>query len=85
MKLQRNTVRDAYVEFGHRFVWPPHADTDYKKTFIIDVDHRELSKLYTEETFPEALSVAWAQARKFPCVADFHRGFDAPGNRPQLI
>ena len=44
----------------------------------IDIIHRELSKHYTEETFKDALTVAWQQARKFPCVADFHRGFDAP-------
>jgi len=33
-----------------------------------------------EETFGEGLTIAWNQSRRFPVVADFHRGFDAPGD-----
>ena len=78
MNLKRETVKQAYLELGERHGWPPGAKTDEQKRRIVDVDHRELSKWLTEETFPEALSIAWQQARRFPVVADFHRGFDAP-------
>ena len=78
MKLSRDTVKEAYIEFGLRFGWPVHAKTDQEKRRIIDIDHRELSKIYSEEKFPAALTIAWQQARRFPCLADFHRGFDAP-------
>jgi len=78
MKLDRATVAKAYLEFGERYGWPIHADTDAKKSRIVDIDHRELAKLYSEERFPDALTIAWQQARRFPVVADFHRGFDAP-------
>ena len=78
MKLSRDTVKKAYIEFGERFDWPPHAKTDEQKSRIIDLDWRELSKQYSDETFRDALTVAWQQARRFPVLADFHRGFDAP-------
>ena len=84
MKLERTTVVQAYIEFGERYGWPIHADTDARKSRIIDIDHRELSKLYTEERFHDALAIAWQQARRFPVVADFHRGFDAPSGGQRL-
>ena len=84
MKLERRTVALAYIEFGERHGWPLHLDTDQKKKRAVDIDHRELSKLYTEEKFPDAVSIAWQQARRFPVIADFHRGFDAPSRGPEL-
>ena len=78
MNLKRETVKQAFSEFGELRGWPPEIKTDEQAKRLIDVNHRELSKWLTEETFPEALSIAWQQARRFPVVADFHRGFDAP-------
>ena len=76
--LSRDTVRDAYIEFGKRFGWPDHAKTDEHKKFIIDFDHERLAVLYNDQTFPAALGIAKDQARRFPCIADFYRGFEAP-------
>lgn len=76
--LKRDAVRDAYAEFGARFNWPAHAKNLEDKRKIIDFDYCELKKMFSEETFPSALAVAKAQARKFPCIADFYRGFDPP-------
>lgn len=77
-ELKRETVKKAYKEFYDRFGLPAHVETEAQLRRIIDLDHRELAKRYNEDSFPKALSIAWQQARKFPCVPDFHRGFDAP-------
>lgn len=78
MNLKITTVAKAYAEFGERYGWDRHASTQEAKKRIVFLDHRELSKLFSEEDFPKGLSIAWQQARRFPVIADFHRGFDAP-------
>lgn len=78
MNLKKETTDKALGEFAKVFGLPPHLkDGDNLRT-ALEILHRELSRQYTEETFPEALEIAWQQARRFPCIADFHRGFDAP-------
>lgn len=84
MTLKYQTVAVAYLEFAERFGWPRHADTKAKQKRVVEIDYRELARIYTEETFGRALCVAWQQARKFPCIADFHRGFDAPMRGPTM-
>jgi hypothetical protein len=78
MKLKKETVTLAYLDFATRFGWPQHAKDNETRKAIVAIDHRELSKHYSDEQFKDALSIAWQQARRFPCIADFHRGFDAP-------
>ena len=78
MVLSKETVISAFREFAVVFGVPDHLKEKDRMARAIDIIHRELSKHYTEETFKDALTVAWQQARKFPCIADFHRGFDAP-------
>lgn len=78
MKLQRETVKKAYLEFGERFGWPDRAKDDSIKKRIIDFDHEVLADMFNEEEFPKALLTAKKQARRFPCVADFYVGFNVP-------
>lgn len=78
MKLERETVKEAIRDFSKVHGWPRHIETDTDKRDLIDIMHRELSRLYSEEQFDAACATAWQQARRFPIIADFYRGFDAP-------
>jgi len=78
MKLKTETVANALLEFTEALGSPDHIKTAPQMDRLIFLYHRELSKLYTEEKFPAALSIAWQQARRFPVLSDFHRGFDSP-------
>ena len=80
MKLSKETVELSLKEFVDALGAPQHVKTIKDMDKVINLYHRELSKYHSEETFPAALSIAWQQARRFPCIADFHRGFDAPVN-----
>jgi len=86
MKLTIETVEKSLKEISEAYGVPAHIQTMSQMDRMIFLYHRELAKLYTEETFPAALSVAWQQARRFPVIADFHRGFDAPAgnNAPTM-
>jgi len=86
MTLNRETVKTAFIEFSLVFGMPKHIDSENKMAGVVDIYHRELSKQFTEETFGEGLTIAWNQSRRFPVVADFHRGFDAPdkSNTPTM-
>jgi len=85
MKLEKETVATAIKELAEAYGTPQHIQTREQMDRLITLYHRELSKLCTEEKFPDALTIAWQQARRFPVVADFHRGFDAPkGGRHQV-
>ena len=78
MELKNATVRHALNEFIEVYGAPSHCKTQDHAERIANIYHRELSKQFTEETFRQGLDIAWNQARKFPVIADFHRGFDAP-------
>lgn len=78
MNLKKETVARAYSDFGLRFGWPAHSKDDEDRKKIVKFDHAILADMFSEEGFADALMIAKAQARKFPCVADFYRGYDAP-------
>ena len=78
MKLKIETIGTATCEFAEAFGAPAHITSPEKMERLVFLYHRELSKIYTEEKFPAALSIAWSQARRFPVLADFNRGYDAP-------
>ena len=78
MKLKIETIGTATREFAEAFGAPAHITSPEKMERLVFLYHRELSKIYTEEKFPDALSIAWQQSRRFPVLADFHRGFDSP-------
>ena len=78
MKLKLETIGTASCEFAEAFGAPAHISSPEKMERLVFLYHRELSKIYTEEKFPAALSIAWQQARRFPVLADFSRGYDCP-------
>ena len=78
MKLKLETTKRVLKEFADVYGLPKHIDSDEKLNNVVKIMHRELSLLYTEETFKDATSIAWQQSRKFPCITDFHRGWEAP-------
>jgi hypothetical protein len=78
MALEREDVKAAVLEFVKVFGLPDHLKDPDALSFCVDVYHRELSKKFDKYSFEDALSIAWQQARRFPCISDFHRGFDAP-------
>lgn len=85
MNLKIETVTKAYSEFGEAFGWPNHAKAVEQRKRIVQLNHRELSKFFTEESFPSGLTIAWKQARKFPLVSDFFVGFATAADKPKEI
>jgi len=86
MNLKIETVSSALEELADAYGAPRHIEDKEHMGRVIGLYHRELSKQFTDEQFKDALTIAWQQARRFPVVADFHRGFDAPdnGNTPTM-
>ena len=86
MNLKIETVSSALEELADAYGAPRHIEDKEHMGRVIGLYHRELSKQFTEETFGEGLTIAWNQSRRFPVVADFHRGFDAPekSNTPTM-
>ena len=78
MQLSKETVIKTFSEFATVLGLPAHLSNPEKLSEAMTILHRELSKQYSEEQFATASSIAWQQARRFPVIADFHRGFDAP-------
>ncbi len=75
MKLKRDTVRDVLTEFIDAYGFPNHIKPDEtsKISRLIDIYHRRLSEVYTEDTFAKGALIAWNTCyQQFPKVAHFH-------------
>ena len=78
MKLKYETVQDAYKEFVMAFGMPQHIKSEIHYEKMIRLFHRELSKMFSEKTFADAVTIAWQQAVRLPVPANFYKGKAIP-------
>jgi len=84
MRLKRETVKKVMIEAESRWGCPEHLKSDGAFSFAVDHDWDVLSKIYSEEDFPQAVSRMRNSVGWFPSPKDYHQNKAAPEERVKL-